>query len=77
MPKIGVNTRTEEPIKIGCSFIIIDNELHLTEKGVEYLAKWVKTLYLVTINEDHQVYRVKNSYENIEIISYENPYEKI
>ena len=46
MAKIGLNTKNEEPTKIGCSFIIIDNKPHLTEKGTEYLAKWVKHLYL-------------------------------
>ena len=35
MAKIGVNTRTEEPKKMGCSFIIIDNKPHLDEKGVD------------------------------------------
>ena len=72
MTKIGVNERTEEPKKIGCSFIIIDNKPHLTEKGTEYLAKWVKTLYLVTTNKNHPAYKVKDNFENIEIISYEN-----
>ena len=71
MAKIGVNKRTEEPTKMGCSFIIIDNKPHLTERGVEYLAKWVKTLYLVTANKDHPVYKVKGKYPNIEILEYE------
>lgn len=71
MAKIGVNERTKEPAKIGCSFIIIDNKPHLTEKGVEYMAKWVKTLYLVTTNKNHPAYKVKDFHQNIEIISYE------
>lgn len=72
MAKIGVNTRTEEPKKIGCSFIIIDNKAHLTEKGTEYMAKWVKTLYLVTTNKNHPVYELRSRYKNIEIIEYTN-----
>jgi len=71
MAKIGVNKRIKEPTKIGCSFIIIDNKPHLTEKGVEYMAKWVKTLYLVTTNNNHPVYKVKAKHQNIKIISYE------
>jgi len=71
MAKIGVNERDKEPKKMGCSFIIIDNKPHLTERGVEYLAKWVKTLYLVTANKDHPVYKVKGKYPNIEILEYE------
>lgn len=30
MAKIGVNTRTEKPSPIPCSFVIIDNQPHLT-----------------------------------------------
>ena len=72
MAKIGVNTREEDPKKIGCSFVIIDNKLHLTDKGTEYLAKWVKTLYLVTTNKEHPAYKLKDKYKNIEIIEYSN-----
>jgi 2,5-diamino-6-(ribosylamino)-4(3H)-pyrimidinone 5'-phosphate reductase len=72
MAKIGVNTRTNEPTKIDVSFIIIDSKPHLTEKGVEYLAKWVKTLYLVTTNKQHPAYMLKEHYPNIEIIEYAN-----
>lgn len=69
MAKIGVNDRLDEPKKMGCSFIILDTN-HLTENGITYLAKWVKTLYLVTTNKEHPVYNRKNTFENIEIIEY-------
>lgn len=72
MQKIGVNERTKEPTKMEASFIIIDSKPHLNEKGVEYLAKWVKTLYLVTTNKEHPAYIAKDSYHNIEIIYFEN-----
>lgn len=72
MAKIGVNTRTTDPQKIGCSFIIIDNQPHLTEAGTTYLSKWVKTLYLVTTNKNHPAFKLKASLPNIEIIFYEN-----
>lgn len=65
MAKIGVNTRTKEPEKIGVSFVIIDNKPHLTAKGVEYLAKWVKTLYLVTTNKNHPAFEMQKEYANI------------
>jgi len=71
MAKIGVNDRDKEPIKMGCSFIILDNEPHLTEKGVEYLSKWVKTLYLVTTNKNHPALKLKSKYDNIVIIFYD------
>lgn len=64
MAKIGVNARTTEPKKMDVSFVIIDSKPHLTEKGVEYLAKWVKTLYLVTTNKDHPAFLVQNSHKN-------------
>lgn len=71
MQKIGVNERTEEPTKMGCSFIIIDNKPHLNEKGVEYLAKWVKTLFLVTTNKNHPAHLLKEEHSNIVILEYD------
>ena len=70
MAKIGVNVRTEEPKKMGASFIIIDNKPHLTASGVKYLSKWVKKLYLVTTNNNHTAYKAVGL-NNIEIISYD------
>lgn len=72
MAKIGVNERIKEPEKIDISFVIIDTKPHLNEKGVIYLAKWVKKLYLVTTNKSHPAYSLRDQYSNIEIISYEN-----
>jgi 2,5-diamino-6-(ribosylamino)-4(3H)-pyrimidinone 5'-phosphate reductase len=71
MAKIGVNEREKDPEKMTVSFIIIDNKPHLNEKGIEYLSKWVKTLYLVTSNNDHPAYKVKDNFSNIEIIQYD------
>lgn len=70
MAKIGVNTRTQEPQKIGCSFVIIDNQPHLTAAGTIYLAKWVKTLFLVTTNKSHPAFQLRDQYPNIEIIEF-------
>lgn len=56
MAKIGVNDRTDEPAKIPVSFVIVDNEPHLTARGVEFLSKWVKRLYVVTTNPSHPSY---------------------
>lgn len=69
MAKIGVNTRTDEPIKSACSFIIIDNLPHLNSNGVKYLSKWAKDLFLVTTNKNHPAFLIKE--KNIEIIFYE------
>ncbi len=71
MAKIGVNERTKEPDKIDVNFIIIDSSPHLTKKGVEYMAKWCNTLYLVTTNKKHPAYAVKQQHPNIQIVEYE------
>lgn len=72
MAKIGVNKRTEEPEKMGCSFIIVDNKPHLNENGIIYLSKWVKTLFLVTTNPNHPSLKLKNSLGNIVAILYKD-----
>lgn len=71
MEKIGVNTRDTEPTKMPVSFIIIDNKPYLNGNGVAYIAKWVKTLYLITTNKDHPAYKLKEDYPNIEIVFYD------
>lgn len=72
MQKIGINERTTEPKKMKSSFVIIDNKPHLTKKGVEYLAKWVKTLFLVTTNPNHPAHGIQKDYSNIKIIPYQD-----
>lgn len=70
MAKIGINDRDKEPEKMDVSFIIIDSKPHLTESGVRYLSKWVKTLYMVTANKDHPACLLAAQLGNIVIISY-------
>jgi len=69
MAKIGVNTREDEPEKIEFSFIIVDGKPHLDENGVRYLAKWVKTLYIVTNNKRHPAFALLDVH-NLKIIYY-------
>ena len=71
MAKIGVNDRTEDPNKTPCSFIIIDNKPHLNKKGIDYLCKWVNTLYFVTTNKNHIAYTLQQEYPNLVILNYE------
>lgn len=71
MAKIGVNTRTTEPKKMDVDFVIIDSQPHLTEKGVAYLAKWVKTLYIVTTNKKHSAFTAQHTHKNIVPILFE------
>ena len=71
MAKIGVNDRTEKPNKTPCSFVIIDNKPHLNKKGIDYLCKWVNTLYFVTTNKNHIAYTLQQEYPNLVILNYE------
>jgi 2,5-diamino-6-(ribosylamino)-4(3H)-pyrimidinone 5'-phosphate reductase len=72
MAKIGVNERTEAPKKIDVvTFVIIDNAPHLNERGIDYLSRWVGRLVLVTTNPEHPVFKVRENYDNIEVLQYE------
>lgn len=71
MAKIGVNDRTDEPTKIPASFVIVDNEPHLTARGVEYLSRWVERLYVVTTNPSHPAY--SSDATNVTTIACDSP----
>ncbi len=71
MSKIGVNDKKEYHEKIDVNFIIIDNKPHLNEKGIDYLCHWVNKLLLVTTNKNHIAFRLKEKYNNLEILFYE------
>ncbi len=70
MAKIGVNERTEYHNKIDCRFIIIDNKPHLNEKGIDYICHWVNKLILVTTNKNHVAYSLREKYDNLDILFY-------
>ncbi len=71
MEKIGVNESRDYKEKMGVSFVIIDRKPHLKESGVEYLAKWVKKLFIITDNIEHPAFQLKEQYDNINILYYE------
>lgn len=71
MAKIGVNEKEENPKKSPCSFIIIDNRPHLTERGIHYLCKKVRQLYLVTTNKNHEAYSLTEKLNNLTVMEYE------
>jgi len=70
MAKIGVNDKTVYHEKSDVSFIIIDNKPHLKITGIDYLCHWVKKLILVTTNENHCVFNLQGSYNNLELLYY-------
>ncbi|VAW32944.1 hypothetical protein MNBD_CPR01-367 [hydrothermal vent metagenome] len=69
--KIGINERTDDPEKLPVSFVVIDNEPHLTTQGVTYLAKKAKNLIIVTTNKNHPAIPSKKDFENISIFEYD------
>ncbi len=72
MAKIGVNERTEEPEKMDAvTFVIIDNAPHLNERGVDYLTRWTGRLIIVTTNAEHPALAMRERYENLEVLQYD------
>lgn len=71
MAKIGVNNRKEHPEKVDCRFIIIDNKPHLNENGINYICNWMDRLILVTTNKNHVAFSLKDKYENLDILYYD------
>ena len=71
MEKIGVNNKKEYHNKVEVNFIIIDNKPHLNENGTDYICHWVEKLILVTTNKNHVAYSLKNKYDNLDILFYE------
>lgn len=53
-------------------FIIIDNKPHLNENGINYLCHWVEKLILVTTNKNHIAFSLKEKYDNLDIIYYDD-----
>ena len=72
MAKIGVNDKKEYHDKVDVNFIIIDNKPHLNEDGIDYICHWVERLILVTTNKNHIAYSLKENYNNLDILFYED-----
>lgn len=72
MAKIGVNDKKEYHDKVDVNFIIIDNKPHLNENGIDYICHWVERLILVTTNKNHIAYSLKENYNNLDILFYED-----
>lgn len=71
LAKIGVNEKNDELEKSPVSFVVIDSNPHLTDKGVVYLAKKTTKLIIVTTNKLHPAFLLKDTHQNIHIIFYE------
>ena len=62
--KIGVNTK-KMPNRTPVSFVLIDNK-HLNENGIQYFCALSKMFVLVTSNENHPAFNIKE--DNFHII---------
>ena len=62
--KIGVN-ELNLPDKIPVSFVVVDNK-HLNEQGIRYFCALSKEIVLVTTNENHPAFNIKEN--NLHII---------
>ena len=69
--KVGVNKPQKNIVKLPVSFLIIDNQPHLNEIGVDNFIKKSKKLFIITTNKAHPAFDRKDE-ENLEIIYYEN-----
>ncbi len=71
MAKIGVNNKEKYHAKVEVVFVIIDNKPHLTEKGIDYMCNWGERLILVTTNKNHIAFSLKDKYDNLDILYYD------
>lgn len=71
LAKIGINEKTDTPVAIQASFVVIDNEPHLTAQGVAHLAKKFKNLFVVTANISHPAVALSIEYPNIKVLRYD------
>jgi 2,5-diamino-6-(ribosylamino)-4(3H)-pyrimidinone 5'-phosphate reductase len=70
MQKIGINSRTNNPKKILCTFVLVDNQPHLNEKGLHYLSNWLRHVIIVTTNKKHPAFAMEKAGQNISVIYY-------
>lgn len=68
MVKVGWNEPKETIDKIPVTFVLVDNQPHLTKKGVENLLKRCKGLIIVTTNTDHPALGIEDS--NLEVMQF-------
>lgn len=82
LAKIGVNLREKADDHKDVNLIIIDRQPHLTNRGVNYLLKSFKTIYIVTNNQNHPAFEFTKEKDLIiifysTIINLEDLFEKL
>lgn len=69
MAKVGWNEEKTAIDRLPVRFVIVDNQPHLTERGIRNLIAGTEKLYIVTTNKQHPAYTIEDS--NLEVISYD------
>lgn len=70
--KIGFNEKIDIPVKIPVTFVVIDNKPHLNENGIKYISQKGKKVIVVTTNENHPAFKLKEQLNNINILKYDD-----
>ncbi|MFW9819043.1 MAG: dihydrofolate reductase family protein [Candidatus Thorarchaeota archaeon] len=71
LAKIGINLREKIDDHKDVNLIIIDRKPHLINKGINYLLKSFKSIYIVTNNQNHPAFKFTKEKE-LNIIFYPN-----
>lgn len=70
LAKIGTNQLELAKIKkTKVSFVVVDNEPHLTANGVAAMAAKANVFYIVTTNDRHPAYALAGAHSNIVILN--------
>ncbi|HMS23574.1 MAG TPA: dihydrofolate reductase family protein [Candidatus Saccharibacteria bacterium] len=68
MAKVGRNEAKKNIQKIPVTFVLVDNQPHLTKQGVENLLKRCKSLIIATVDATHPALDFHD--ENLKVITY-------
>ncbi len=68
MAKVGWNEAKKNIQKIPVTFVLVDNQPHLTKQGVENLLKRCKSLIIATVDATHPALDFHD--ENLKVITY-------
>jgi 2,5-diamino-6-(ribosylamino)-4(3H)-pyrimidinone 5'-phosphate reductase len=70
LAKVGMNNKRDDITKLPVSFLVIDNQPHLTNQGIENLLLKSRKLFIITTNKKHPAFESKQE-ANLEILYYE------
>ena len=68
LEKVGVNQKIWKGSALPVRFIVIDNKPHLSKKGLEYLSKKSKAVFIITTNKNHPALKIRLA--NLKVLFY-------